>query len=90
MSISGFDMNQFDGVLNERGPRARRFLGHDWLVILRSLRCRFGFHKDQIYCIGRVDQTRLIHKECQWCRRATTATRKEIDEFYAKLPPPVS
>jgi hypothetical protein len=83
-------MNQFDNVVNERGPRTRRFLGHDWLVTWRSLQCQFGRHKEQMFCIGRIDQTRLIHKECQRCGRTTMPTRKEIEEFDAQFPPPVS
>jgi hypothetical protein len=81
VSINDFNMDELERALSQprRLPPVR--------VMWHSILCRANRHQDQLFCIGRTDRTRLIHKECHWCGRPMMATAKEIEEFDEQFPP---
>lgn len=78
MSINDFNISNFERALS-RLPSVR--------IVWHAFRCRVNWHEDQLYCVGRIDQTRLIHKECHWCGRPRIPTVKDIEEFNDHSPP---
>jgi hypothetical protein len=81
VSINDFNINDFERALNPSRPKLLPIQ-----LLWRSFRCRVNWHQDQLYCIGRVDQTRLIHKECRWCGRPKMPTVEDLREFNDQFP----
>jgi hypothetical protein len=82
VSINDFNLNDFSHAFREAG-RSSTPLSVAW----HSLLCRLGRHEDQVFCVGRLDRTRLMHKECHWCGRPKPVSVKEVEEFDAQFPP---